>query len=216
MKKEFRLPLNVDGLISIRFPHFQSEIQRTDWLQKVKLTQHAKIAGAKLENFLAKTVCSQSVRWISENGKFDVGLVNTECNLLQCNHFNEICIELFHLSASCVWRYTDDTRYKTAKCRTFLSKVKPSDDEKNLGLSRLRVYTITWFPLFQLLFNCRLPLEGPPTFNRLGKSILFRQYLGLKMSKGQTIACKFGPERTTYYTIMQTRNPWAAHPSKIC
>ena len=62
MKKEFRLSLNVDGLISIRFPHFQSEIQRTDWLQKVKLTQHANFAGAKLENFLAKTVCSQSVR----------------------------------------------------------------------------------------------------------------------------------------------------------
>ena len=59
LKIFFRLFLHVDGLISIRY---QSEIQRTDWLQKVKLTQHAKIAGAKLENFLAKTVCSQSVR----------------------------------------------------------------------------------------------------------------------------------------------------------
>ena len=57
-----KIAIHVDGLISIRFPHFQSEIQRTDWLQKVKLTQHAKIAGAKLENFLAKTVSSQSVR----------------------------------------------------------------------------------------------------------------------------------------------------------
>ena len=62
MKIAIRLFLHVDGLISIRFLHFQSEIQRTDWLQKVKLTQHAKIAGAKLENFLAKTVSSQSVR----------------------------------------------------------------------------------------------------------------------------------------------------------
>ena len=54
--------LTLAGLILIRFPHFQSEIQRTDWLQKVRLTQHANFAGAKLENFLAKTFCSQSVR----------------------------------------------------------------------------------------------------------------------------------------------------------
>ena len=54
MKIAIRLFLHVDGLISIRFPHFPAEIQRTDWLQKVRPTQHADFAGAKLKNFLAK------------------------------------------------------------------------------------------------------------------------------------------------------------------
>ena len=41
MKKEFRLSLNVDGLISICYWQkqiiFQSKIQRTEWLQKSDL-----------------------------------------------------------------------------------------------------------------------------------------------------------------------------------
>ena len=48
---------SVAGIISIPFPHFPAEIQRTDWLQKVRPTQHAdfaEFAGAKLKNLLAK------------------------------------------------------------------------------------------------------------------------------------------------------------------
>ena len=54
MKKTIPLFLQVDGLNSIHFPHFTAEIQRTEWLQKVRPTQHTDFAVAKLENFLAK------------------------------------------------------------------------------------------------------------------------------------------------------------------
>ena len=68
MKKEFRLSLNLDGLISIRFPHFQSEIQRTDWLQKVKLTQHANFAVPKVRKFSGKLfAASQCAEFQTEN-----------------------------------------------------------------------------------------------------------------------------------------------------
>ena len=68
MKKEFRLSLNVDGLISIRFPHFPSEIQRTDWLKKVKLTQHANFAVPKVRKFSGKLfAASQCAEFVFVN-----------------------------------------------------------------------------------------------------------------------------------------------------
>jgi hypothetical protein len=54
MKIAIRLFLHVDGLISIRFPHFQSKIQRTDWLQKSDLLSTPIFAVPKVKEFSGK------------------------------------------------------------------------------------------------------------------------------------------------------------------
>ena len=54
MKIAIRLFLHVDGLISIRFLHFQLKIQRTDWLQKSDLLSTPIFAVPKVKEFSGK------------------------------------------------------------------------------------------------------------------------------------------------------------------
>ena len=89
MKKEFRLSLNVDGLISICY--WQKQIQRTDWLQKVRFTQHAKFCRAQSWRiFWQKDLRSTKEEIFYWNRKFDVGFSQLSSKIFASSSHEQI------------------------------------------------------------------------------------------------------------------------------